>query len=85
MITDKDKVDLEVACRLDLDYVALSFVRSGKDCNDLRDLMVEHGNVIPIIAKIEKSEAIENRFNICTDFWGYSPINYLTLKDFING
>ena len=28
---------------------------------------------------------IENRFNICTDFWGYSPINYLTLKDFING
>lgn len=28
---------------------------------------------------------VENRFNICTDFWGYSPINYLTLKDFING
>jgi calcineurin-like phosphoesterase family protein len=28
---------------------------------------------------------IESRFNICTDFWGYSPINYLTLKDFING
>ena len=28
---------------------------------------------------------IERRFNICTDFWGFSPINYLTLKDFING
>jgi len=27
---------------------------------------------------------IERRFNICTDFWGFSPINYLTLKDFIN-
>ena len=27
---------------------------------------------------------IESRFNICTDFWGFSPINYLTLKDFIN-
>ena len=27
----------------------------------------------------------ENRFNVCTDFWDYSPINYLTLKDFING
>ena len=26
-----------------------------------------------------------SRFNVCTDFWGYSPINYLTLKDFING
>ena len=28
---------------------------------------------------------IESRFNVCTDFWGYSPVNYLTLKDFING
>ncbi len=28
---------------------------------------------------------IENRFNVCSDFWGFTPINYLTLKDFING
>tara|TARA_R110002050_G_scaffold278863_1_gene425123 strand:- start:470 stop:997 length:528 start_codon:yes stop_codon:yes gene_type:complete len=28
---------------------------------------------------------LENRFNVCTDFWGYTPVNYLTLKDFING
>jgi calcineurin-like phosphoesterase family protein len=28
---------------------------------------------------------VERRFNICTDFWGFTPINYLTLKDFING
>jgi calcineurin-like phosphoesterase family protein len=28
---------------------------------------------------------VENRINVCTDFWDYSPINYLTLKDFING
>jgi calcineurin-like phosphoesterase family protein len=27
----------------------------------------------------------ERRFNVCTDFWGFSPINYLTLKDFTNG
>jgi calcineurin-like phosphoesterase family protein len=27
---------------------------------------------------------LENRFNVCTDFWGYTPVNYLTLKDFIN-
>jgi calcineurin-like phosphoesterase family protein len=26
----------------------------------------------------------ENRFNVCTDFWGYTPVNFLTLKDFIN-
>jgi len=28
---------------------------------------------------------VENRFNVCSDFWNYAPINYLTLKDFING
>jgi calcineurin-like phosphoesterase family protein len=28
---------------------------------------------------------VERRFNVCTDYWGYSPINYQTLKDFING
>ena len=28
---------------------------------------------------------IQNRFNVCSDFWGFTPINYLTLKDFING
>ena len=27
---------------------------------------------------------LENRFNICTDFWNYSPVNYLTLKDFVD-
>ena len=26
----------------------------------------------------------ERRFNVCTDYWGYAPVNYLTLKDFIN-
>ena len=28
---------------------------------------------------------VENRFNVCSDFWDFTPINYLTLKDFING
>tara|TARA_R110000744_G_scaffold8690_1_gene28539 strand:+ start:145 stop:672 length:528 start_codon:yes stop_codon:yes gene_type:complete len=27
---------------------------------------------------------VERRFNVCTDFWNYSPVNYLTLKDFLN-
>ena len=58
-ITDKDVADLELICRLKLDYVALSFVRSAEDVLELRRLMHQFGADIPIIAKIEKSEAIE--------------------------
>lgn len=57
-ITDKDREDLNLICRLNFDYVALSFVRSAADIEELRQLMAEQGNVIPIIAKIEKAEAI---------------------------
>lgn len=59
-ITDKDRRDLELVCRLGFDYVALSFVRSARDLEELRELMAEHGVQIPMIAKIEKGEAIEN-------------------------
>jgi pyruvate kinase len=59
-ITAKDKSDLELICKLRLDYVALSFVRSAQDIHELRELMANEGVQIPIIAKIEKSEAIEN-------------------------
>ena len=58
-ITPKDIEDLETSCMLDLDYVALSFVRAAKDVTDLRDLMATFDCSIPIIAKIEQSEAIE--------------------------
>lgn len=58
-LTDKDRVDLELVCQLDLDYVALSFVRMAEDVLELRRLLHERGANIPIIAKIEKSEAIE--------------------------
>lgn len=58
-LTEKDQVDLVLACNMDLDYIALSFVRSAEDVHELRRRMKHHGNVIPIIAKIEKNEAIE--------------------------
>jgi len=57
-ITEKDREDLLLACTLNLDYVALSFVRHEDDIDELRDLMRAAGNVVPIIAKIEKNEAI---------------------------
>ncbi|MCB9432228.1 MAG: pyruvate kinase [Ardenticatenaceae bacterium] len=59
-ITDKDKEDLAFICQMDLDYVALSFVREANDIHELRALMDTYGKRIPIIAKIEKSEAIEH-------------------------
>jgi pyruvate kinase len=63
-MTDKDKVDLELICQLELDYVALSFVRAAVDIQELRQLMTEMGASIPIIAKIEKSEAIHRLLEI---------------------
>jgi pyruvate kinase len=59
-ITDKDRADLELVCKLELDYVALSFVRSASDITELRELMAGLDTQIPVIAKIEKSEAIEH-------------------------
>lgn len=59
-ITEKDKKDLEFALKAGIDMVALSFVRSPKDIEDLRSLMKKYGRIVPIIAKIEKWEAVDN-------------------------
>lgn len=59
-MSDKDRVDLDLICELDFDYVALSFVRTVEDIQELQDLMARKPRQIPIIAKIEKSEAIDN-------------------------
>lgn len=59
-ITEKDKSDLAFICQFELDFVALSFVRSAEDIHELRQLMADHGKNIPIVAKIEKFEAMEN-------------------------
>jgi len=59
-ITDKDVEDLAFGIEQKVDYVALSFVRSAADVDRLRGLMSEQGAEIPIMAKIEKHEAIAN-------------------------
>jgi len=59
-ITEKDREDLVLICRLGFDFVAQSFVRGPEDIEELRALMEGHGVQIPIIAKIEKAEAIQN-------------------------
>lgn len=60
VITEKDKNDLVFGLNNGVEYVALSFVSSADDIHDLRRLMVEHDQVTPIIAKIERKEALEN-------------------------
>jgi pyruvate kinase len=58
-LTRKDLDDLEFALELDVDYIALSFVRSAADVRDLKDLVAQAGSKASVIAKIEKSEAID--------------------------
>jgi pyruvate kinase len=58
-LTRKDMDDLEFALALDVDYVALSFVRSAADVRDLKDLIHQAGSPAHVIAKIEKAEAVD--------------------------
>ena len=59
-ITEKDAADLALAAELGADYVALSFVRSAADIEELRVRLMEHGWQGRTVAKIEKIEAYEN-------------------------
>ena len=59
-ITEKDYENLEFALKHRIDYIALSFVRSPKDITELRNWLLLRGKSIPIIAKIEKPEAVNN-------------------------
>ncbi|WP_372938199.1 pyruvate kinase [Seonamhaeicola sp.] len=66
-LTEKDIQDAIFAISLDVDWIALSFVRHAEDLMQLRDLINEHSeHKIPIVAKIEKPEAIENIDKIVT-------------------
>jgi pyruvate kinase len=60
-LTKKDMEDAVFAIGLDVDWFALSFVRTPEDLRMLRDLIAQHSDYrIPIIAKIEKPEAVAN-------------------------
>ena len=60
-LTEKDVNDAIFAISLDVDWIALSFVRFSQDLIDLKKIIDEHSeHKIPIIAKIEKPEAVEN-------------------------
>jgi len=66
-LTRKDIADLEFALELGVDFVALSFVRSAADIRDLRALIEQAGSRAHIIAKIEKSEAVDVLDDVLTE------------------
>lgn len=69
-LSDKDEEDLRWALRIGVDIIALSFVRNANDYNDVRRIMDEEGIVVPVIAKIEKPQAVENLQEIVDTFDG---------------
>lgn len=59
VLTEKDKLDLKFGLKQGVDAVALSFVRSADDIQTAKNLMREFGKSVPIVAKLEKPQAIE--------------------------
>jgi pyruvate kinase len=59
ILTDKDRSDLAFGILHGVDYVALSFVRTAEDITQAKALMREGGRTVPVIAKIEQREAID--------------------------
>ncbi len=59
-ITDKDRLDMAFGAKHQVDFVALSFVRTADDIHEARKLLQSLGSDAPIIAKIEKHEAVDN-------------------------
>src|SRR5450755_3766568 len=69
-MSDKDADDLEFALRLGVDFIALSFVRSAQDVKLVHKVMDEVGIRRPVIAKIEKPEAVDALEEIVLAFDG---------------
>ncbi len=69
-LSDKDEEDLRFALGLGVDLVALSFVRSPDDIKLVHHIMAEEGRTLPVIAKVEKPEAVDHLEAIVLAFDG---------------
>ncbi|CAM3644935.1 pyruvate kinase [Smaragdicoccus niigatensis] len=67
-LSEKDIADLEFALGLGVDFVALSFVRSPSDVELVHDVMDRVGRRVPVIAKLEKPEAVTNLESVVLAF-----------------
>ncbi|NEM90185.1 pyruvate kinase [Galbitalea soli] len=59
-LSEKDEADLRWGLRLGADLIALSFVRNADDITRVHEIMAEEGRKVPVIAKIEKPQAVDN-------------------------
>jgi pyruvate kinase len=59
-LSEKDEADLRWGLRLGADLIALSFVRDAADIDRVHEIMAEEGRKVPVIAKIEKPQAVDN-------------------------
>jgi pyruvate kinase len=69
-LTTKDYQDLDFAVSQELDFLALSFVQSAADVRFLKQTLAERGSSIPVIAKIERQNALEDIENIVKECFG---------------
>ncbi|MFN9899846.1 MAG: pyruvate kinase, partial [bacterium] len=69
-MSEKDIDDLRWGLKAGADFIALSFVRSAKDIDDVHRIMDEEGIRLPVIAKIEKPQAVDNLEEIVQAFDG---------------
>ena len=69
-LSEKDEVDLRWAIKVGVDMIALSFVRNASDIVRVHEIMKEEGRILPVIAKIEKPQAVENLEEIIDAFDG---------------
>ena len=59
-LTEKDMSDIELGCKLDIDWFAQSFVRFAKDYKDFTENIARYSSGIPVLAKIETPQSIKN-------------------------
>ncbi|RUP84904.1 MULTISPECIES: pyruvate kinase [unclassified Kocuria] len=69
-LSEKDEADLRWALKRGVDIIALSFVRDAKDINRVHEIMAEEGVKLPVIAKIEKPQAVDALHEIIDAFDG---------------
>jgi len=69
-MSDKDEADLRWGLRLGADFIALSFVRDAADIRRVHEIMDEEGIRLPVIAKVEKPQAVDNLEEIVDAFDG---------------
>ncbi len=69
-LSEKDKTDLRWGLKQGADFIALSFVRSAADYDDVALIMAEEHHKVPVIAKIEKPQAVDNLAEIVDAFDG---------------